>query len=102
MTTSNEPGYYEEGNFGIRIENVCITVRKDTPHNFSGREFCAFETVTVVPIQTSLVDTNLMTQSELLWLNSYNQRVNEVLTPLMELYFPEAVAYLHKQTAPIK
>ena len=48
MTISNEPGYYEDGGFGIRIENICVTVKKDTPNNFLGQTFLGFETVSLV------------------------------------------------------
>lgn len=44
MTISNEPGYYEEGAFGIRIENVCVTVEADVVHHFGGRRYCKLET----------------------------------------------------------
>jgi len=45
MTISNEPGYYEANDFGIRIENICVTVRKEVA---SGRDFLGFETVSLV------------------------------------------------------
>jgi Xaa-Pro aminopeptidase len=50
MTTSNEPGYYEEGAFGIRIENICTTVKKDTPNRFGRRDYLGFETISLVII----------------------------------------------------
>ena len=48
MTISNEPGYYEDGHFGIRIENICVTVKKNTPNNFMGNAYIGFETVSLV------------------------------------------------------
>ncbi len=48
MTISNEPGYYEDGHFGIRIENICVTVKKDTPNNFMDKTYVGFETVSMV------------------------------------------------------
>ncbi|CAN0157101.1 unnamed protein product, partial [Laminaria digitata] len=54
MTTSNEPGYYEDGEFGVRIENVCICVEKATAHNFAGKRSCTFETITMAPIQAKV------------------------------------------------
>ena len=62
MTTSNEPGYYEEGSFGIRIENVCLTVEASVDHHFNGKKYCAIETVTMTPIKTSLIDIARLTQ----------------------------------------
>ena len=98
MTTSNEPGYYEEGAFGIRIENVCITVTANTPNNFGGKKYCAFETVTMTPIKTSLVNLDLLDDSELCWLNDYHRQVRTKIVGLMQELFPEAVDYLMKET----
>ena len=102
MTTSNEPGYYEEGAFGIRIENVCITVNANTPNKFGGREFCALETVTMTPIKTSLVNVALLDDSELGWLNAYHAKVRDTLTPVMKGLFPDSVSYLEAETAPLR
>jgi Xaa-Pro aminopeptidase len=101
MTTSNEPGYYEDGNFGIRIENVCITVVKDTPHRFGNKAYCGFEDVTMVPIQKKLIDISLLNDNELSWLNDYHAKVHQSLRPLMESLFPEALEYLNNETSPI-
>ena len=102
MTTSNEPGYYEEGNFGIRIENVCITVKADTESNFGGKTFCKFHTVTMVPIATNLIDISLLEEGEFNWINEYNMTVRNVLMPLITEKFPEAVDYLIKETRPLE
>jgi Xaa-Pro aminopeptidase len=101
MTTSNEPGYYETGNFGIRIENVCITVEANTAQNFNGRKYCRFETVTMTPIKTDLMDLSLMTDDEKAWVDSYHIEVREKLLPGMKESFPEAVDYLIAETQPL-
>lgn len=101
MTTSNEPGYYEEGNFGIRIENVCIAVNAHTPHRFGGKDFCAFETVTMTPIKTSLVNASMLEDGELAWLNDYHAKVRRSLEPIMAKLFPESVEYLLAETQPL-
>lgn len=101
MTTSNEPGYYEDGNFGIRIENVCITVKKDTPFNFNNKTFCGFENVTLVPIQRKLIDLSMLSDTDIRYLNEYHREVREKLMPLMMQKFPEAVEYLVSETEPI-
>ena len=101
MTTSNEPGYYEEGAFGIRIENVCIIVNANTPNKFGGREFCALETVTMAPIKTSLVNVDMMDDHEMQWLNTYHQQVRSTLTPLIKDLFPESLDYLISETEPL-
>ena len=79
-----EPGYYEDGNFGIRIENVYIVVRKDTPHQHGGKAFLGFENITWAPIQTKMVCPDLLSPHELAWLNAYNERCREVLLPQLE------------------
>jgi len=101
MTTSNEPGYYEEGAFGIRIENVCITVKAETQNNFGGKKFCAFETVTMTPIKTSLINLDMLNEAEKKWLNTYHAQVRAHLTPLVANMFPDALDYLVRETEPI-
>ena len=101
MTTSNEPGYYEEGSFGIRIEDVCVTVDANTPNHFGNKVYCCFQTVTMVPKSTKLVDLSLIDDTELDHLNKYNLTVRNSLLAQMEKLFPEAVPYLMKETEPL-
>lgn len=101
MTTSNEPGYYESGAFGIRIENVCITVEADTPHNFAGRRYCRFETVTMTPIKTDLMDLSMLDDDEIRWVDDYHATVRERLMPGMKEHFPDTVEYLLRETEPL-
>ena len=101
MVTSNEPGYYEDGNFGIRIENLCITTEANTENNFSGKKYCKFETISLAPIQTKLIDVSMLSVSERLWINEYHEKVRSSLKPLMEELFPEAIMFLMMYTEPI-
>jgi hypothetical protein len=72
MTMTDEPGYYEDGAFGIRIESVLITrVIPREPESAYGK-FLEFENITCMPIQTKLVDASLLNDFELSWLNGYN------------------------------
>ena len=64
MFVSNEPGYYEDGRFGIRLENVIRTVSASTKHNFNGKGFLRFEDVTLVPIQQRLIKPEMLTAVE--------------------------------------
>lgn len=64
MILSNEPGYYEDGSFGIRIESLVIVKKADTKYNFKDRGWLTFETITLVPIQTKLLDPQLLTAEE--------------------------------------
>jgi Xaa-Pro aminopeptidase len=101
MTISNEPGYYEEGAFGIRIENICVTIDAKTENNFNGKRYCAMETVTLCPIKTSLIDGAMLTQHEVEWLDAYHAEVRQKLLPVMKDRFPEAVDYLLHETRPL-
>jgi Xaa-Pro aminopeptidase len=67
MIVSNEPGYYETGKFGIRIENL-VTVKKV-------KNSYKFENLTLAPIDKSLIKKELLTNSEVKWLNKYHAKV---------------------------
>lgn len=71
---STEPGYYKDGSFGIRIEDVLVVKQAATPHNFADRGYLAFENFTLCPIQTKMVDVGLLTKFERDWLNDYHAR----------------------------
>lgn len=73
MALSNEPGYYKARCYGIRIENVVCVVSAGISGD--GRQMLAFETITLVPIRTDLIDKTLMTTQEINWLNDYHSRV---------------------------
>ncbi|KAG9218076.1 hypothetical protein CCMSSC00406_0010090 [Pleurotus cornucopiae] len=84
MTVSNEPGYYADGKFGIRIENIVLVRKADTPHNFGEKGYLGFEHVTMAPIHTKLVDADLLSTEERAWLNAYHAEVLEKVTPLLK------------------
>ncbi|KAI4501996.1 hypothetical protein M0802_002678 [Mischocyttarus mexicanus] len=65
MFLSNEPGYYKNDEFGIRLENIELIVKAETKYKFDDNGSLTFETVTLVPIQTSLLDVSIMTDEEL-------------------------------------
>ena len=97
MIVSNEPGYYKENAFGIRIENL-VTVRDAEPIEGQERPRLEFETLTLAPIDRMLVDASIMTASELAWLNAYHARVFEMILPLVDNV---TGAWLKAATAPI-
>jgi Xaa-Pro aminopeptidase len=80
MILSNEPGYYKEGAYGIRIENLLL-VRDDLPQP-AGAEapMLGFETLTLAPIDVRLVEASLLTPDEQAWLEDYHQRVEANLS----------------------
>lgn len=84
MIVSNEPGYYEDHAFGIRIENLLYVKEIDTPNRFGGIGYLGFEKLTFVPIQTKLVDVSLLSADEVKWLNDYHSQVWEKVSPLVE------------------
>lgn len=83
MFLSNEPGYYEDGKFGIRLEDIVQIVKANVPNDFAGRGALTFHTVTLCPIHTKLINVDLLTATERKGLNDYHQRVREVLLPLL-------------------
>nr|CAG8643857.1 6465_t:CDS:10 [Entrophospora candida] len=84
MTVTDEPGYYEDGKFGIRIENVLLVRQAETPNNFGDRGYFGFEHITLVPIQTKLIDTTLLSPSEHKWINDYHNDCLEKVKPFLE------------------
>ncbi|MDE6137442.1 MAG: aminopeptidase P family protein, partial [Muribaculaceae bacterium] len=95
MITSNEPGLYREGVHGIRCENLVLCVPAlDTEF---GR-FYKFETLTLFPFDTRLFATEMMTEAELSWVNAYNERVCNELSPMLDA---DARAWLESKTQAI-
>jgi Xaa-Pro aminopeptidase len=100
MVTSNEPGFYDDGRFGIRIENLLeiVDVNSSTdddgkndneePPNkkqkTEGKKFFKFDKLTMIPIQKNLINLDLMTDTELDWLDSYHEEVLQKVSPLLE------------------
>ena len=80
MITSNEPGFYKVDEFGIRIENLILVV-KDKKTAFG--EFFKFETLTLFPIATNLIDFSALSKTDVEWLNAYHKKVNETLSPFL-------------------
>ncbi len=81
MFTSNEPGFYKTGEYGIRIENLVVTeVASKTDYG----TFLKHRTMTLFPIDTNLIDIDLMEGSEKSWLNEYHKEVFEKLSPRLD------------------
>jgi Xaa-Pro aminopeptidase len=78
---SNEPAFYREGQYGIRTENMMVCVEKEESE--FGR-FLGFETLTLCPIDTTLIEIELLNKNEIAWLNTYHQRVRKELLPLIK------------------
>lgn len=109
MVTSNEPGLYREGMHGIRHENVILTVVDNGEESSLGSAsegvdadgsnafgtWLRFETLTLCHIDTSAVRKDLLTADEISWLNAYNAKVYEKLSPRMT---PDEAAWLYRKT----
>jgi len=95
MITSNEPGIYRPGKWGVRIENLVLNVPTDRSE-FG--EFLRFETLTLCPIDTRLIERTLMRNDEIGWLNAYHDEVRRRVSPLVS---GAAAQWLQERTAPI-
>jgi Xaa-Pro aminopeptidase len=103
MFLSNEPGYYEDGKFGIRIEDIVqIVPASHVKNDFMGRGALTFHTVTMCPIQTKLVNSDLLTSAECKLLNDYHLRVRNTLMPLLDAGDTWTRDWLMKETEPIR
>lgn len=80
MVTSNEPGLYRAGKYGIRIENLVLTQHEKTT-DFG--DFYSFETLTLCPIDTNPIAKDMLSDAEIIWLNNYHKHVYERLSPLL-------------------
>ena len=91
MVVSNEPGYYEKDNFGIRIENL-IYVKKEKRGKY-------FENLTIAPIDKDLIDKSFLNKKERNWLNNYHKvvfnKLNKTMNKLEKLELKKAVRYLN-------
>lgn len=96
MLTSNEPGVYLEGRYGIRCENLVLTVPAMTTE-FG--DFLCFETVTMCPFDRDLFDTSIMSDDEIEWIDLYHRNVYENVSPLLD---EQERAWLAEACAPLK
>jgi Xaa-Pro aminopeptidase len=97
MILSNEPGYYREGAFGIRIENLVLV--DESGLKKPERPSYGFETLTLAPIDTRPIEKKLLTSGERDWLNAYHRRVLKEIGPLVD---PRTRAWLKAACAPLK
>lgn len=92
MIVSNEPGYYEEDQYGIRCENLQVVV----PAEREG--FYAFETLTLLPFDCRLMVLDMLTADEISWVNQYHAHVNQEISPLVDA---DTRVWLQRATAPL-
>lgn len=99
MTVTNEPGYYHEGEFGIRIENIMLVKKLDTKYSFGNTSYYGFEHVTLVPICKNLLMKEIMTKEDIDWVNAYHKEIWSKVSPLLE--GKDALNWLKQATAEI-
>ena len=81
MVTSNEPGIYRPGRWGVRIENLVLNVPATLKEPSEFGEFLQFETLTLSPIDTRVIDRSLLRDDEITWLNAYHAEVRRRVGP---------------------
>ena len=96
MITSVEPGLYRPGQWGVRVENLVLSVPAGGVSSEFG-EFLEFETLTLCPIDARCLEPSLLRADEIAWLNAYHVTVRERLAPLVS---GDALAWLTLRTAP--
>lgn len=112
-----EPGYYADGRFGIRIENVVVVRETKTPNNFGDKGYLGFEHVTMVifrtacvefrltrlfqcPMQKTLIQLELLTPQQRTWLNAYHAETLEKVAPLLA-NDERALSWLKRECSPL-
>ncbi|XP_021043774.1 xaa-Pro aminopeptidase 2 [Mus pahari] len=99
MFTSIEPGYYQDGEFGIRLEDVALVVEAKT--KYPG-DYLTFELVSFVPYDRNLIDVRLLSPEQLQYLNRYYQTIRETVGPeLQRRQLLEEFAWLERHTEPL-
>jgi len=84
MILSDEPGYYHDGSFGIRIESLVAVTKAKTENNFKEKGFLTFDPITMVPLCQNLMDASLLTAKEVEWIDSYHTRVRDLVGPYLK------------------
>ncbi|HEY5796218.1 MAG TPA: aminopeptidase P family protein [Bosea sp. (in: a-proteobacteria)] len=96
MILSNEPGFYKQGEYGIRIENLIVVEERAIPGG--DRTIYGFETITWCPYERALIELKLLDDGEIAWINAYHAQVWSNLAPLVE---GEAKTWLEQTCLPL-
>ncbi|XP_019473650.2 xaa-Pro aminopeptidase 2 [Meleagris gallopavo] len=101
MFTSIEPGYYQDGEFGIRIEDIVLVVEAQTKHSTGEKPFLTFEVVSLVPYDRNLIDVSLLSQEHIQYLNAYYETIRARVGPeLQRQQLEEEYRWLQRNTEP--
>ena len=96
MILSDEPGYYKTGEYGIRIENLILTVEKDIKG--AEKDMLGFETLTFAPYDRALIEVPMLSVEEIGWVDTYHARVREIVGPQLP---GDAAEWLARATEPL-
>ncbi|GBE58712.1 metallopeptidase M24 family protein [Babesia ovata] len=106
MVVSNEPGYYKEDHYGIRIENMVYVRRVMGDFSKDYTKFLTFEDLTLVPYCKDLMDLGMMTEQEVEWVNEYHALIAATLIPRMEALsttkYADAIKFLREAAIPLR
>lgn len=98
MILSNEPGYYREGDFGVRIENLITLRARDKALSPDGRDLLEWENLTWAPIDRRLIEVGMLSREEHDWIDTYHAEVWQRVSPHLEA---PVKAWLEQATAPL-
>ena len=102
MIVSNEPGFYEDGKFGIRIENLVVVEEAATKYKFGNQRYFRFKKLTLAPLQRALIDVELLTPAEADWVDAYHAAVRKAVLPRLKAVGDDATAeWLVAATEPL-
>ncbi|XP_072376847.1 xaa-Pro aminopeptidase ApepP [Diabrotica undecimpunctata] len=102
MFISNEPGFYQDGEFGLRIEDIVQVVEAKPPHNFNNRGYLTFETITLMPKTNNLILVEMLTDEEIKQLNDYHKHCLEVVGAVLDKQGQiQAKEWLVRETKPL-
>ncbi|XP_029640756.1 xaa-Pro aminopeptidase 1 [Octopus sinensis] len=99
MFLSDEPGFYEAGAFGIRLETILMVQNATTKYRFMNFNFFKFKPITLVPFEPNLIDYSMLSKDQIYWLNNYNKLCEDIIGPeLMRQGKNDALNWLQKRT----
>ena len=99
---SDEPGYYESGKFGIRIESLLLCKKAETRHTFHFANYLDFENLTVVPFSRKLIDVDLLSNDQIKYIDDFHRRCYDAVEPMLQKHRDlRALRFLQNETRPL-
>jgi len=94
---TNEPGFYNDGHWGIRIESALLVARVRPRNSSNADSWLGFQRLTVVPIQAKMIRENMLNREEIAWVKEHNKRCRELLEPLI-MHDKRALKWLRRES----